>query len=205
MSSPLNKTSCIITQFKSQGASQAMLYVIGMSEEDMNKAQVGIASIWYEGNPCNMHLNELGGFVKEGVVGADLIGMRFNTIGVSDGISMGTDPAVDQVRAPLVSHVHHARARQAVEVEHHGALVVDQAAVEGIVAHAARDERCVIGDRQLVLGLDAELRRECAAQKVGRVVDSGSARDDLLVEDRDLVLGEEEVVEPVVYVEQRVV
>ena len=90
MSSPLNKTSRTITQPKSQGASQAMLYATGMSEEDMNKAQVGIASVWYEGNPCNMHLNELGGFVKEGVVASDLIGMRFNTIGVSDGISMGT-------------------------------------------------------------------------------------------------------------------
>ncbi len=90
MSSPLNKTSRNITQPKSQGASQAMLYATGMSEEDMNKAQVGIASVWYEGNPCNMHLNEFGARVREGVVAADLIGMRFNTIGVSDGISMGT-------------------------------------------------------------------------------------------------------------------
>ena len=90
MPSPLNKTSRNITQPKSQGASQAMLYATGMSEEDMNKGQVGIASIWYEGNPCNMHLNDLGALVKEGVVAADLIGMRFNTIGVSDGISMGT-------------------------------------------------------------------------------------------------------------------
>ena len=90
MSSPLNKTSRNITQPKSQGASQAMLYATGLSEEDMNKAQVGIASMWYEGNSCNMHLNELGELVKEGVVAADLIGMRFNTIGVSDGISMGT-------------------------------------------------------------------------------------------------------------------
>ncbi len=90
MSSPLNKTSRTITQPKSQGASQAMLYATGMSEEDMNKAQVGIASVWYEGNPCNMHLNEFGALVREGVVAAGLIGMRFNTIGVSDGISMGT-------------------------------------------------------------------------------------------------------------------
>ena len=90
MSLSLNKTSRTVTQPKSQGASQAMLYATGMSEADMNKAQVGIASVWYEGNPCNMHLNELGGFVKQGVVAADLIGMRFNTIGVSDGISMGT-------------------------------------------------------------------------------------------------------------------
>ncbi len=90
MSSPLNKTSRTITQPKSQGASQAMLYATGMTEEDMSKGQVGIASVWYEGNPCNMHLNDFAGFVKEGVVAADLIGMRFNTIGVSDGISMGT-------------------------------------------------------------------------------------------------------------------
>jgi dihydroxy-acid dehydratase len=67
-----------------------MLYATGMSEEDMNKAQVGIASVWYEGNPCNMHLNELGALVREGIVAAGFIGMRFNTIGVSDGISMGT-------------------------------------------------------------------------------------------------------------------
>ncbi len=60
MSLSLNKTSRTVTQPKSQGASQAMLYATGMSEADMNKAQVGIASVWYEGNPCNMHLNELG-------------------------------------------------------------------------------------------------------------------------------------------------
>ena len=73
MSSPLNKTSRTITQPKSQGASQAMLYATGMSEEDMNKAQVGIASVWYEGNPCNMHLNELGALVREGIVAAGFI------------------------------------------------------------------------------------------------------------------------------------
>lgn len=87
----LNKYSSQITQPKSQGASQAMLYATGMSEADMNRAQVGIASVWYEGNPCNMHLLELGSFAKEGVEKADLVGLRFNTIGVSDGISMGTD------------------------------------------------------------------------------------------------------------------
>jgi dihydroxy-acid dehydratase len=89
--SSLNKTSAHITQPRSQGASQAMLYATGLTEEDMNKAQVGIASIWYEGNPCNMHLLDLSGQVKEGVQAAGLVGMRFNTIGVSDGISMGTD------------------------------------------------------------------------------------------------------------------
>src|SRR5262245_26527779 len=87
----LNKISSRITQPKSQGASQAMLYGTGMTAEDMNKAQVGIASVWYDGNTCNMHLNDLAAKVKEGVVAADMVGMRFNTIGVSDGISMGTD------------------------------------------------------------------------------------------------------------------
>ena len=91
MSKELNKYSKRITQPKSQGASQAMLYGTGMSEEDMDKAEVGIASVWWEGNTCNMHLNDLAAKVKEGVVAADMVGMRFNTIGVSDGISMGTD------------------------------------------------------------------------------------------------------------------
>ncbi|WP_233216210.1 dihydroxy-acid dehydratase [Blastopirellula marina] len=91
MSQPLNKYSSRVTQPKSQGASQAMLYGTGMTEEDMNKAQVGICSVWYEGNTCNMHLNKLGEEVKQGVVAADMVGMRFNTIGVSDGISMGTE------------------------------------------------------------------------------------------------------------------
>lgn len=87
----LNRYSAQITQPASQGASQAMLYATGMTAEDMNKAQVGIASVWYEGNPCNMHLRDLGDVTKEGVDKAGLLGMRFNTIGVSDGISMGTD------------------------------------------------------------------------------------------------------------------
>src|SRR5205085_4310230 len=71
--------------------SQAMLYATGLSDEDMEKPQVGIASVWYEGNSCNMHLLELAEKVKEGVRAAGLVGFRFNTIGVSDGISMGTD------------------------------------------------------------------------------------------------------------------
>ncbi len=91
MASVLNKFSSRITQPKSQGASQAMLYATGMTEEDMSKPEVGIASVWYEGNPCNMHLLDLAAKVKEGVQAAGLIGLRFNTIGVSDGISMGTD------------------------------------------------------------------------------------------------------------------
>ena len=91
MTQQLNKYSSQITQPKKQGASQAMLYATGMTEDDMNKPQVGIASVWYEGNPCNMHLLDLAGMVKEGVTDSDMVGMRFNTIGVSDGISMGTD------------------------------------------------------------------------------------------------------------------
>jgi dihydroxy-acid dehydratase len=87
----LNKFSARITQPKSQGASQAMLFGTGLTEADMAKAQVGIGSMWFEGNTCNMHLNDLAAKVKEGVVAAGLVGMRFNTIGVSDGISMGTD------------------------------------------------------------------------------------------------------------------
>jgi dihydroxy-acid dehydratase len=87
----LNKYSSHITQPKSQGASQAMLYATGFTEADMDKAEVGIASVWYEGNPCNMHLNVLSEKVKEGVTAAGLVGLRFNTVGVSDGISMGTD------------------------------------------------------------------------------------------------------------------
>ena len=87
---PLNRISANITQPRSQGASQAMLYATGLTEQDMNKAQVGIASVWYEGNPCNMHLNDLAATVKEGVANAGLVPMRFNTIGVSDGMSMGT-------------------------------------------------------------------------------------------------------------------
>lgn len=86
----LNKISAVITQPKSQGASQAMLYATGLSEADLNKAQVGISSVWYEGNPCNMHLLDLSAVVKESVAKAGLVPYRFNTIGVSDGMSMGT-------------------------------------------------------------------------------------------------------------------
>jgi len=91
MSQKLNRYSSRITQPKSQGASQAMLHGTGLTAADMDKAQVGISSVWYEGNTCNMHLNDLAAKVREGVVAAGLVGMRFNTIGVSDGISMGTD------------------------------------------------------------------------------------------------------------------
>ncbi|ODQ64305.1 dihydroxy-acid dehydratase [Nadsonia fulvescens var. elongata DSM 6958] len=85
-----NRYSNIITQPKSQGASQSMLYATGFSEADMSKGQVGIASVWWSGNPCNMHLLDLNHKAKAGVEKAGLKGMQFNTIGVSDGISMGT-------------------------------------------------------------------------------------------------------------------
>ena len=91
MSRQLNKYSSRITSPKSQGASQAMLYATGLSDADLEKPQVGISSVWFEGNSCNMHLLNLAEKVKEGVKAAGMVGMRFNTIGVSDGISMGTD------------------------------------------------------------------------------------------------------------------
>ncbi len=91
MPKPKNFYSSQITQPPSQGASQAMLYASGLTEKDMNKPQVGISSVWYEGNPCNQHLLSLAAKTREGVVAAGLVGMRFNTIGVSDGISMGTE------------------------------------------------------------------------------------------------------------------
>lgn len=105
----LNKFSKTITEPPSQGASQAMLYATGLTPETMKNPQVcqfylnakiiifnlifqvGICSVWFEGNPCNMHLLDLSGDVKAGVKEAGLTGYRFNTIGVSDGISMGTD------------------------------------------------------------------------------------------------------------------
>jgi dihydroxy-acid dehydratase len=91
MATKLNRYSSRITQPKSQGASQAMLHGAGLTREDMNKAEVGIVSNWWEGNTCNMHLNDLAAKVKQGVQAAGLVGLRFNTIGVSDGISMGTE------------------------------------------------------------------------------------------------------------------
>jgi dihydroxy-acid dehydratase len=94
MSSPpvkLNRYSSRITEPRSQGASQAMLHGAGLSIEDLAKPQVGIASVWWEGNTCNLHLNDLAAEVKKGVEEAGCVGLRFNTVGVSDGISMGTE------------------------------------------------------------------------------------------------------------------
>ena len=86
----LNKHSKRLTQDESQPASQAMLYAVGLTDEDMHKAQIGIASTGYDGNPCNMHLNNLAAEVKVEANIAGMVGLGFNTIGVSDGISMGT-------------------------------------------------------------------------------------------------------------------
>jgi dihydroxy-acid dehydratase len=90
MALDLNKYSSELTQKRSQVGSQAMLYAAGLSADDMNKPQVGIASTGWDGNPCNMHLNKLAGVVKESVWDSDSVGFVFHTIGVSDGISMGT-------------------------------------------------------------------------------------------------------------------
>ncbi|XP_020572749.1 dihydroxy-acid dehydratase, chloroplastic [Phalaenopsis equestris] len=86
----LNRYSSRITEPKSQGGSQAVLYGVGLSDNDMKKPQVGISSVWYEGNTCNMHLMQLAAAVKDGVREAGMFPFRFNTIGVSDAISMGT-------------------------------------------------------------------------------------------------------------------
>jgi dihydroxy-acid dehydratase len=91
MSDGINKYSRTITQDVTQPAAQAMLYGIGLTDEDLMKAQVGVVSMGYDGNTCNMHLNDLAKLVKEGVWDNDLVGLIFNTIGVSDGISNGTD------------------------------------------------------------------------------------------------------------------
>ena len=87
----LNKYSARITQQPAQASSRAMLYAAGLKDEDFDQPQVGIASMWWDGNPCNMHLLDLATEVASGAAKAGLIPMRFNTIGVSDGISMGTD------------------------------------------------------------------------------------------------------------------
>ena len=85
-----NKFSKAVTQDPTQPAAQAMLHAIGLTDEDFKKPLIGIASTGYEGNPCNMHLNDLSVDIKKGVQSSDLVGLIFNTIGVSDGISMGT-------------------------------------------------------------------------------------------------------------------
>jgi dihydroxy-acid dehydratase len=91
MPNELNKYSKTITQDSTQPAAQAMFYGIGLTDDDLKKAQVGVVSMGYDGNTCNMHLNDLAKIVKQGVWDNDLVGLIFNTIGVSDGMSNGTD------------------------------------------------------------------------------------------------------------------
>jgi len=111
----MNKHSKTLTQDESQPASQAMLYGVGLTEADMKKAQVGIASTWYEGNTCNMHLNDLSKYVKEGVKQSGLVGLQFNTIGISDGITNGTEG----MRYSLVSRELIADSVEAVTAAHY--------------------------------------------------------------------------------------
>ena len=111
----LNKYSKTITQDETQPASQAMLYGVGLTEEDMKKPQVGIASTWFEGNTCNMHLNGLSKFVKDGVQKHGQVGLQFNTIGISDGITNGTDG----MRYSLVSREVIADSVEAVTAAHY--------------------------------------------------------------------------------------
>ena len=111
----LNRYSKTVTQDESQPASQAMLYGIGLTEEDMKKPQVGIASTWYEGNTCNMHLNGLSAFVKDGVRKNGMVGLQFNTIGISDGITNGTEG----MRYSLVSREIIADSVEAVTSAHY--------------------------------------------------------------------------------------
>tara|TARA_Y100000741_G_C18009494_1_gene459572 strand:- start:18 stop:302 length:285 start_codon:yes stop_codon:yes gene_type:complete len=87
----LNKYSKKITQDESLPAAQAMLYGIGLTDNDLKKPQIGIASTGFEGNPCNMHLNDLAKEIKTSVLDENLVGLIFNTIGVSDGITNGTE------------------------------------------------------------------------------------------------------------------
>jgi len=111
----LNHYSKTITQDESQPASQAMLYGIGLTEDDMQKPQIGIASTWYEGNTCNMHLNGLSLFVKDGVRKNGMVGLQFNTIGISDGITNGTEG----MRYSLVSREIIADSVEAVTAAHY--------------------------------------------------------------------------------------
>jgi dihydroxy-acid dehydratase len=111
----LNKYSKTLTQDVTQPATQAMLYGIGLTDEDMQKAQVGIASTGYDGNTCNMHLNALAEEVKKGMKGADLVGLMFHTIGISDGITNGTDG----MRYSLVSRDLIADSMESVTAAHY--------------------------------------------------------------------------------------
>ena len=87
----LNKYSRIITSQKENSAAQAMFYALGLTKKDLEKPQIGIASMWFDGNPCNSKLNILSSRTKKSIDNRGLLGMRFNTTGVSDGMSMGTE------------------------------------------------------------------------------------------------------------------
>jgi dihydroxy-acid dehydratase len=91
MATKLNRFSSRITEDRDQPASQAMLYALGLKEEDLHKPFIGVASTGYDGNPCNMHLNDLAKIAKQSCKDAGMVGLVFHAIGVSDGISMGTD------------------------------------------------------------------------------------------------------------------
>ncbi|KAH8107236.1 dihydroxy-acid and 6-phosphogluconate dehydratase [Cristinia sonorae] len=103
----LNKYSGQLTQNKARGGAQAMLYAVGLTEEDMNKPQIGISPIWWEGNPCNSHLLDLAYKVKEGCTQEGLVGLIFNTIGVSDAITMGTDDLIADSIEAVVKAQHY--------------------------------------------------------------------------------------------------
>ena len=114
----LNRWSRHITQVRSQGASQAMLHAVGLSDADLELPQVGIASVWWEGNPCNVHLLELSEHVKRGVEAAKMVGLRFNTIGVSPMASrMGTE---GMSYSPAVPRDLIADSIETVDVPHSG-------------------------------------------------------------------------------------
>ena len=90
-SSNLNKYSAELTQKKERGGAQAMLYSLGFNKNDLNKPQVAVGSMWYSGNPCNCKLNIISDSVSDSVRNSEMLAMQFNTIGVSDAMSMGTD------------------------------------------------------------------------------------------------------------------
>lgn len=101
----LKKYSWRVTIDETQPAAQAMLHAVGLTEDDLQKPLIGIASTGFEGNPCNMHLNGLSLMVKTGVSNCGLVPLIFNTIGVSDGISMGTPACVTPCRAATLSPI----------------------------------------------------------------------------------------------------
>lgn len=141
----INRISKRLTQDVTQPASQAMLYGIGLSEADMDKAFVGVASTGYDGNTCNMHLNKLADIVKEGVIEADLVGLTFHTIGISDGITNGTDG----MRYSLVSREVIADSMESVTAAHYydGMIAVvgcDKNMPGSIIAMGRLDRPCIM-------------------------------------------------------------